>query len=85
MQATIPVEYQPIEISWVIGHPWQRLGYAGRDVQLLADGLRTRGVTRVIAHIHPDHEASQRVAERLGMMPSDVVVDGETRWIGALV
>ncbi|GAA1311536.1 GNAT family N-acetyltransferase [Brachybacterium tyrofermentans] len=84
VQATLPTDQRTAEISWVIGHPWQRRGYAGRAVQLLADSLRTRGVTQVIAHIHPDHVASQRVAERLGMSPTDVVVDGETRWTAPL-
>ena len=84
VQATRPTGQRTAEISWVIGQPWQRRGYAGRAALLLADDLRARGVTQVIAHIHPDHEASQRVAERLGMRPTDVFVDGETRWTGPL-
>ncbi|MGP9683882.1 GNAT family N-acetyltransferase [Brachybacterium sp. AOP3-A1-3] len=84
VQATLPTDQRTAEISWVIGQPWQRRGYAGRAARLLTDSLRARGVTQVIAHIHPDHVASQRVAERLGMSPTDVVVDGETRWTGSL-
>ena len=84
VQATLPTGQRTAEISWVIGQPWQRRGYAGRAARLLTDSLRARGVTQVIAHIHPDHVASQRVAERLCMRPTDVVVDGETRWTGPL-
>ncbi|WP_232488635.1 GNAT family N-acetyltransferase [Brevibacterium antiquum] len=85
VQATLPADQRSAEISWVIGRPWQGLGYAGRAALLLTDDLRTRGVEQIIAHFHPDHEASQRIAERLGMTESDVVVDGETRWTGFLV
>ena len=34
--------------------------------------------------IHPEHEASQRIARHLGMEPTDTVVDGEVRWAGNL-
>ncbi|ATG56235.1 hypothetical protein CFK41_16715 [Brachybacterium ginsengisoli] len=84
VQATLPADQRLAEISWVIGLPWQRRGYAGRAVQLLADDLRARGVTQLIAHIHPGHEASQHVARRLGMTLSDTVVDGEEQWSGSL-
>lgn len=85
VQATLPADQRSAEISWVIGRPWQRRGYAGRAVLLLADSLRARGVKQIIAHIHPGHTASQRIAERLGMQPTDVVVDGETQWTGTIV
>lgn len=85
VQATLPSDQRSAEISWVIGHPWQGLGYAARAALLLTDDLRSRGVEQIIAHIHPDHAASQRIATRLGMAESDVVVDGETRWIGLLI
>ncbi len=32
------------------------------------------------AFIKPGHRASERVAERLGMLPTAEIVDGETRW-----
>ena len=40
------------------------------------------GAKQVIAHIHPDHEASVAVARRIGMSPTGEVVDGEVRWEG---
>ena len=38
------------------------------------------GVTRVVAHVHPDHVASQGVAAGLGLTPTDRVDDGEVEW-----
>ncbi len=84
VQATIPKNGEPAEIAWVIGKPWQGRRYARRAVALLVQELAGRGVRRVVAHIHPDHEASQRIAARLGMVPSGVVVEGEVRWDGDL-
>ena len=83
VQATVPVEGGPAEIAWVIGKPWQGRGYAARAAQLLVAGLAANGIGSVIAHIHPENTASQRIALRLGMKPSDVMVDGEIRWIGS--
>ena len=34
----------------------------------------------MIAHIHPEHRASQRVARAVGLVPTTQVVDGEVRW-----
>lgn len=80
VQATIFADDGVSEIAWVIGAPWQGRGYASRASGMLVADLATRGVRTVIAHIHPDHAASQGVARRLGMVPTDVVVDGEVRW-----
>jgi len=82
VQATVPVDGGPAEIAWVIGRAWQGRGCATQAARLLAQGLAADGVDSMIAHIHPQHEASERIAVRLGMSPTDVVVDGETRWEG---
>ncbi|MCT1998866.1 GNAT family N-acetyltransferase, partial [Brachybacterium muris] len=84
VQATIPRDEGPAEIAWVIGEPWQGHGHATRAAQLLIEHLCGLGVTDLIAHIHPAHVASQTVARRLGMVPTDTVIDGETRWDLAL-
>lgn len=84
VQATIPASGGPAEIAWVIGRPWQGRGHAKRAASLLLADLVDRGVRAVIAHIHPDHVASQCVAIHLGMVASDDVIDGETRWEGAI-
>lgn len=80
VQATVPKNGGPAEIAWVVGKPWQGHGYASRAAQLLVDRLVQRGVHSVAAHINPDHLASQAVAAKLGMVPTDVV-DGERRWV----
>lgn len=82
VQATIPRDDTPTEVAWVVGRRWQGRGCATRAARLLLDRLAQRGVRDVVAHIHPDHAASQAVARRLGMVATDVVVDGETRWAG---
>jgi RimJ/RimL family protein N-acetyltransferase len=38
------------------------------------------GVEALVAHVHPTHEASVRVARYLGLTPTDLVEDGEIRW-----
>ena len=53
-------------------------------MDLLIRELAARGVRRIIAHIHPDHEASTRIAARLGLTPTVTLVDGEVRWEGDL-
>lgn len=63
VQATMADGGDVAEIAWVIGQGWQRRGYARRAVGLLLSDLRGRGVARVTAHIHPDHEASTRVGD----------------------
>ena len=47
-----------------------------------AQALAERGVTEVLAHIHPDHTASQRIATHLGLHPTSEMVDGEIAWRG---
>lgn len=82
VQATIPVDGGPAEVAWVIGTAWQGRGLATRAARLLLEHLAARGVRSVVAHVHPEHHASNRVAEAIGLAPTDVVVDGETRWAG---
>lgn len=42
--------------------------------------LRAHGVEDLRAHVHPRHDASARVALRLGLRRTDVWNDGEIRW-----
>lgn len=83
VQATVSVDRASAEIAWVIGRRWQGRGFAQQATRLLIGDLAARGVQKVIAHIHPAHVASQRIAVHLGMVATDVIVDGETRWTGA--
>lgn len=82
VQATLPAagpEAGPAEVAWVVARSWQGQGLAGEAAASLVAKLRRAG-WRVIAHLHPDHSASARVAARAGMTPTDRVVDGEVRW-----
>ncbi len=67
------------EVAWVVARSAQGRGYASEAAAGLVNRLREAGWT-VLAHIHPDHVASQRVAAAAGMSPTDRVVDGEIRW-----
>lgn len=80
VQATIPRNGEPTEIAWVIGRAWQGRGYATCAAQMLVEYLEERGVRDLIAHIHPDHTASQVIARKIGLHPTDTMVDGEARW-----
>ncbi|MER7070927.1 GNAT family N-acetyltransferase [Terrabacter sp. NPDC000476] len=84
VQATLPVCGSHAEIAWVIGRAWQGRGYATQAALRLVGDLRDRGVRQIVAHIHPEHTASQGVARRLGLRPTKIMEDGETRWTGDL-
>jgi RimJ/RimL family protein N-acetyltransferase len=73
-------EHLTAELAWVIASKYQRRGCAGEAAIGMTTWLGRHGVQRLIAHVHPEHRASVRVAERLGLAPTDVVVDGEIRW-----
>jgi RimJ/RimL family protein N-acetyltransferase len=84
------------ELAWVIGGRWQGRGYATEAAAAVLDAVRQNHprdaaatatgdhVTLVHANIAPGHVASESVARRLGLVPTDVVHDGETRWQLAL-
>jgi RimJ/RimL family protein N-acetyltransferase len=69
------------ELAWVIATRYQRLGYATEAVRGVMASLSERGARLFIAHIHPEHAASMSVARHLGLEPTDVSKDGETRWV----
>jgi RimJ/RimL family protein N-acetyltransferase len=81
VQATISADWHRAELAWVIGAGWQRRGYATAAARAVADWLRANGVGTLQAHIHPDHEASARVAARLGLQPTGTMQDGEQLWL----
>ena len=83
VQATLPAGGPadgPAEVAWVVARPAQGRGYASEAARSLVAMLRQDGWT-VVAHIHPGHLASQRVARAAGLSPTSDVRDGETRWI----
>ncbi len=78
-QATIRSD--AADVAWVIGQSWQGAGYASEAAEAMAAWLRGAGVRVLRAHIHPDHEASARVAERAGLRSTGATdSDGEVIW-----
>jgi RimJ/RimL family protein N-acetyltransferase len=67
-------------VAWTIGVPWQGQGYAGEAAVGLVEWLIGCGADSVIAHIHPDHQASAAVAGRAGLRPTAELSDGEVVW-----
>jgi RimJ/RimL family protein N-acetyltransferase len=68
------------EIAWVVGVAWQGRGYASEAARALVAWLGRHDVQEIVAHIHPDHAASARVAARAGLRPTSDQVDGEQVW-----
>jgi RimJ/RimL family protein N-acetyltransferase len=68
------------ELAWVIGTQHQGNGFAREAAAVMAAWLRDQGVTRLRAHVHPDHHASMAVARAVGLEPTGTIVDGEQRW-----
>jgi RimJ/RimL family protein N-acetyltransferase len=60
--------------------PARGRGYATEAARSLVAVLQAAGWT-VVAHIHPGHLASQRVARAAGLSPTPDVCDGEVRWV----
>jgi RimJ/RimL family protein N-acetyltransferase len=72
------------EIAWVVGTAWQRRGIATEAAQGLITWLAQQHVQTVIAHIHPDHQASNAVAMAAGLLPTGQWHDGEAKWQSGL-
>jgi RimJ/RimL family protein N-acetyltransferase len=80
VQATVT---EPVaELAWIIGPAHQGRGLATEAARAVQEHLRGTGIAEFWAHIHPDHAASASVARRLGLHPTDVIQDGEVRWVG---
>jgi RimJ/RimL family protein N-acetyltransferase len=82
VQATMPVDGQaagPAHVAWMVRLSAQGRGYATEAATSLVDRLLGDGWA-VVAAIHPDHAASQRVARHAGLRPTELIVDGEVRW-----
>jgi RimJ/RimL family protein N-acetyltransferase len=67
-------------VAWVIGVDWQNQGFASEAAQALVAWLQRNGIHDIVAHIHPEHQASALVATRAGLRPTDEFVDGEQVW-----
>ena len=82
VQATVLREGDRViaEVAWVVGTNHQGQGLAREAAVAMALWLRSQGATVLVAHVHPDHAASAGVARALGLRPTDIVEDHETRW-----
>ncbi len=80
MQATVWPDQDRADVAWIVGAAWQGRGIASEAAAQVVMWLRSKGVLIVVAHIHPDHGASQGVARRIGLAPTEEVVDGEIEW-----
>jgi RimJ/RimL family protein N-acetyltransferase len=80
LQATVATEQGTGELAWVIGVPWQGRGYASEAAQAVVAWLESTGLATIEAHVFPGHQASEKVAARAGLSPSDDLVDGERVW-----
>lgn len=80
LQATVCSDLEEAELAWMVGRRWQRQGFAAEASAAAADWLLAMGVGQLVAHIHPGHLASEKVARRLGMSPTAKSVAGEVEW-----
>jgi RimJ/RimL family protein N-acetyltransferase len=59
-----------LEVGYHVLPALQRRGYATEAAAAARDFARTvLGATRLVAIIHPDNRPSQRVAEKIGLLP----------------
>jgi RimJ/RimL family protein N-acetyltransferase len=82
VQATLPAggaPAGPAEVAWVVVRAAQGRGYAKEAARSLVAVLQAAGWT-VVAYVHPDHLASQRVAQAAGLSLTTDIRDGEMRW-----
>lgn len=79
VQATVTGD--TADVAWVVGVEWQGRGIAREAARAMCRWLLGCGVGRLLAHIHPDHAASTRVAVALGFESTGSVDgDGEMVW-----
>lgn len=68
------------ELSWVVSPAYRGRGIATEAARAMIDWLHGHAVEQYSAHVHPRHEASIRVARKLGLHPTTEMDDGEVRW-----
>jgi RimJ/RimL family protein N-acetyltransferase len=81
VQATVTGAAHPrAELSWVVAPGVQGHGYAREAAAAMLAWLIDEGIAEFVAHIHPGHIASQRVARALGLAATGTIVAGEVEW-----
>jgi RimJ/RimL family protein N-acetyltransferase len=73
-----PLELEQVsetEIGWHVHKAFWKQGIATEAATLACNAAATRfGLSRLVALVHPDHIASRRVAENVGMRPERTTV-----------
>jgi RimJ/RimL family protein N-acetyltransferase len=82
VQATLARDGERLsaELAWVIATGHQRQGYGSEAVAGMVAWLGQHGVRLLTARVHPEHQASGRLATRVGLTATETVLDGETYW-----
>lgn len=80
VQATIVDVRREADLAWVLGPDAQGRGLATEAASAVVARLADDGVARFTAHVRADHAASEGVARRIGLRPTDRVEDGERVW-----
>lgn len=82
VQATVEHDGSELvaDVAWLIAPSQQRQGIASEAVQAMIGWLRSSGVGRFTAHIHPEHLASMGVARNQALHPTSAGRNGESRW-----
>jgi RimJ/RimL family protein N-acetyltransferase len=78
VQASVQPDFA--SIAWVVGLAWQGQGYATEAAAAVVEWLIQLGVREVRASIHPQHTASIKVAERLGLLRTAEFSGTEVIW-----
>lgn len=81
VQATVHPPDREAELAWVVSTSWQGRRIARDAAGLVLEDVLGRGMLRVLAHVHPDHVASQHVAAALGLIATERLLDGEVEWV----
>ncbi len=78
LQASVTSGYA--DIAWVIGTLWQNRGYATEAAKAVMEWILKLGVNEIRAAINPDHVASIKVAERIGLRRTEIFSGREIVW-----
>ncbi|MGV0109450.1 GNAT family N-acetyltransferase [Arthrobacter sp. CP30] len=82
VQATLTMDDDGLvaDVAWLVTPSEQNQGFATEASRTMLAWLLDQHVRRIRALIHPDHDASARIAHRLGLTLTSVVVDDELLW-----
>lgn len=85
VQATIQRTQRSADLAWVIGSRWWGHGYATEAASAIMGLLRKDDVAHFTVRISAGHGASERVARKVGLLPTTELVDGEVVYTSCVV